>query len=188
MNKADARYKKSRAAIIDAGIEVLLANPNAGMSEIAQAAGVGRATLYRHFETRNELVQALTILCLEETDEILQPVKDAGLTGLSAISASIDLIVPMADKYRFLMSLSAIAAEDATVKRIYRRQLKELYDLVEVAKDAGEIDSNLPTAWVVGSYDALLNTAWELVEQNQLTSVDAAVYFKRSFAASVAPG
>ena len=42
-----------------AGIETLLADRSAGMSEIARNAGIGRATLYRHFETREALVKKL---------------------------------------------------------------------------------------------------------------------------------
>ena len=185
MNKVDARYQKSRAAIVEASIQLLLSNPDASMSEIALAAGVGRATLYRHFETRDELIKALTLLCLEETDEVLKPVKDNNLKGLEAIVESIKVIVPMAERFRFLMSLTSIGEADPTINRAYRRQLNELIGYVEDGKKAGEIAQSIPTDWVVASYDALLNAAWTLVQYNKLETDQATDLFINSFTASL---
>ena len=47
----DARIKRSRTAIIEAGLECLNQNNEASLTDIANQAGVGRATLYRLFET-----------------------------------------------------------------------------------------------------------------------------------------
>ena len=101
-HKKDRRIVQSEQAIIEAGISALLLNPSAGMSEIAQFAGVGRATLYRHFESREALIRKLAIVCAEETDIALEPY--AHLTGRAAIEAVIDVLVPMADRFRFLIA------------------------------------------------------------------------------------
>ena len=45
--RADA--ERSIAAILDAAVQVLAARPDAGMGEIAKAAGVARQTVYAHF-------------------------------------------------------------------------------------------------------------------------------------------
>jgi AcrR family transcriptional regulator len=56
--RADAQ--RNRAALVDAAREVMgRRGLDAPLDEIAQAAGVGNATLYRHFRTRRELVQAV---------------------------------------------------------------------------------------------------------------------------------
>ena len=187
MNRPDVRYQRSRTAIVEASIQLLLSNPDASMSEIALAAGVGRATLYRHFETRDDLIKALTLLCLEETDEVLLPLKEQGLTGLQAILESIKVIVPMAERFRFLMSLASIGATDETVNRAYQRQLNELTGYVEQAKAAGDISESLPVDWVVATYDALLNAAWTLVQWERATPEEATRLFLRTFRASLAP-
>lgn len=187
MTKVDARYQKSREAIVEAAITRLLANPEASVSEIALAAGVGRATLYRHFETRQDLINALTLLCLDETDQALQPIVAAGLTGLDAIVASIQVIMPMAARFRFLMSLADSDTLDRTVKLAYQRQLDELTTYVEQGKADGAITAALPTAWVVASYDAQLNAAWSLVQFGQLTEAEATSAFISSFRASLMP-
>ena len=55
--RADA--ERNRSAIIDAATVVLGANLQASMQDVAAAAGVSRATLYRHFSNREQLIEAL---------------------------------------------------------------------------------------------------------------------------------
>jgi serine phosphatase RsbU (regulator of sigma subunit) len=54
--RADAEQNFSR--IIDAAVELLARQPAASIEQIAAFAGLGRATVYRHFPTRTELVEA----------------------------------------------------------------------------------------------------------------------------------
>ena len=176
-----AKVTQSRLAIEEAGISVLLRNPDAGMSEIALAAGIGRATLYRHYDSREVLVQALARKCLDETDVLVQPIKQAGLQGRAAIEATIEVLTPMAARFRFLMSLWVIAAEDKAVNQIYQRQLEELSELVVQAQAAGEIDPDLSVTWVVYLFDAILNNAWLMVESGEMNTDEAALAFSRSF-------
>ncbi|MEH3053409.1 MAG: TetR/AcrR family transcriptional regulator [Patulibacter minatonensis] len=62
--RADARRNRDR--ILDAAVDVLAADPRAGLPEVAQAAGVSRATVYRHFPDIATLRAAL----VEDAQEI----------------------------------------------------------------------------------------------------------------------
>ena len=55
--RSDAR--RNRDAIVAAALEALTESPDASLNAIAKRAGVGNATLYRHFQTREELVLAV---------------------------------------------------------------------------------------------------------------------------------
>jgi AcrR family transcriptional regulator len=54
--RSDAR--RNRDAILAAALDALTEAPDASLNAIAKRAGVGNATLYRHFPTREELVLA----------------------------------------------------------------------------------------------------------------------------------
>lgn len=55
--RADAQANKDR--ILDVAREAFIADPAASLNSIANAAGVGAGTLYRHFPTRESLVLGL---------------------------------------------------------------------------------------------------------------------------------
>jgi serine phosphatase RsbU (regulator of sigma subunit) len=64
--RADAEVNAERVLL--AAAELLPAEPDASISEIAAAAGVSRATVYRHFGSRVELVAAARERSLQSTD------------------------------------------------------------------------------------------------------------------------
>jgi AcrR family transcriptional regulator len=51
--------ERTGETILDSAMDALTEDPSAGMVAIAERAGVGRATLYRHYPTREALVDAL---------------------------------------------------------------------------------------------------------------------------------
>ncbi|SFO87333.1 TetR/AcrR family transcriptional regulator [Actinomadura madurae] len=57
---------RNRLSILSAAREVLAADPDASMDDIAAAAGMVRRTLYGHFPTRRDLVAALVQVGAEE--------------------------------------------------------------------------------------------------------------------------
>ena len=178
-SKKDKRLIQSEKAIIEASIETLLANPSAGMSEIALAAGVGRATLYRHFESREALIERLILLSVEELRAASAPIQH--LTGRAAIEAYIEVKMPLADRFHFLTTLWTGQEESEAVQQIDAQLIHEMATLVEQAKAAGDINPTLPTKWIVSFYEGTLMAAWWLIAAGDLTIDDAVSYVKHSF-------
>lgn len=65
-----ADWVANRQAILAGAREVLSAQPDAPMAQIAQAAGVHRGTLYRHFERREDLLLEVGLAHLRELREV----------------------------------------------------------------------------------------------------------------------
>ncbi len=92
----------SRDAIIEAAFDVFGRDPSAPLSDIAALAGVGRATLHRHFAGREDLIIELTKIAIEELDTAVQAaVKDAPNYTV-ALERSLHAVVPLANRNWFL--------------------------------------------------------------------------------------
>ena len=67
MTRSDASRLRTRSAIIDAAATILAARGElASMDQIAASAGIGRATLYRYFASREQLVSAMAAASVHE--------------------------------------------------------------------------------------------------------------------------
>jgi len=177
--KKDQRLVQSEEAIVEAGIKTLLNNPSAGMSDIANAAGVGRATLYRHFPSREELIRRIALLCLSETERAFKPFEH--LRGREAIEKIFDVLMPFAARFRFLGKLWSLVEEDAEILAIEARMDREMGFLFDEAKKTGVLNASLPTAWIKVLFDNVLDAGWVMIEDGDATPQEAAHLAKISF-------
>src|SRR3954447_18126870 len=64
---SDAR--RNRRTVLDAAVALLAERPQETMQEIADASGLGRTTVYRHFPRRQDLIDALSESVLRKAAE-----------------------------------------------------------------------------------------------------------------------
>ncbi|MEF2979317.1 TetR/AcrR family transcriptional regulator [Subtercola sp. YIM 133946] len=79
----------TRDRILDVALEVLGENPEAGMGDIASAAGVVRRTVYGHFPTRSDLVRTLAQRAVGEIEAVLTEVTGAEVSGAVVTGAEV---------------------------------------------------------------------------------------------------
>ena len=166
----------SRAAISRAALELLATNPAASLSEVATRAGVGRATLHRHFKARPDLVRALALEALDATDEAC-----AGLerlpTARAALEHMFEALVPLGAQYAFL---ARCPVNDPEVERRYAGQVESLRGLVQGLRGEGLVAADVPDAWAIKLIDDLVWMAWSLVASGDVAPRDAAALAVRT--------
>lgn len=159
-------------AIIEAAFRLYRENPSASLGEIASLAGIGRATLHRHFSSRDDLLVALAKVATEELDLAANKAAESAQSYTEAIKLILHAMVPLADRAWFLYRE---AAQDNTdLQKDYEGQLAEMVELVDAAKEEGGLASSQSTFWIVQAFDGLLFAAWEMVRAEEATPRQAA--------------
>jgi len=154
-------------AILEAAFDILVENPGASLSDIAKRAGVGRATLHRYYTSRDELLSALTKAAIEEMDAAAEKACIDTPSCTEALRRTLYALVPLGDRYRFMVDQKFDALPD--IAREFERQRQQTEELVEGAKKEGQFDAAVPTSWIVRAYDYLLYAAWESVKAQEVT-------------------
>lgn len=161
----------TRNAIIEAAFEVFAENHAASLGDVAQRAGVGRATLHRHFPGRPELMRALAKIAMAELDNAVEKATANATSYEEGFRLSLFAIVPLANRQWFLANEGLEA--DPEIAVAYDASLKELRRDVEEAKAEGAFDPHVPTAWIVEAYENLVYAAWSLVRSGEATPKQA---------------
>jgi AcrR family transcriptional regulator len=106
MESARARaMNDTRNRILDVALDVLGQNPDAGMGDIAVAAGVVRRTVYGHFPTRADLVRTLAGRAVDEMTAVLTEVDVPNHAPDVVWVAFVARLWPLAHRYRVLVAL-----------------------------------------------------------------------------------
>ncbi|MEA5360916.1 TetR/AcrR family transcriptional regulator [Amycolatopsis sp., V23-08] len=96
---------ETRDRILDVALDLLGENPDAGMGDIAAAAGVVRRTVYGHFPSRLDLVRTLMQRAVAEMTAVLTDVDASGTEADAMWVEFIARVWPVAHRYRVLLAL-----------------------------------------------------------------------------------
>jgi AcrR family transcriptional regulator len=134
---------ETRDRILDVALDVLGANPDAGMGDVAAAAGVVRRTVYGHFPSRLDLVRTLTERAVAEMTAVLADVNASDAEADAAWVEFIARVWPVAHRYRVLLALRR--GEYGEAIHALLGPLDELLaDLVKRGQDSDVFARHLP--------------------------------------------
>jgi TetR/AcrR family transcriptional repressor of mexCD-oprJ operon len=133
------------AAILDAAAEVLAARgAQASMSDVAAAAGVARATLYRYFPSRDALLDELARVAVGDAAERLAGASLDRVPAPEGVLRAVRALVGVGD-YFVLLERERARAGPGEYERNVGRSLRQI---LERGQAAGEIRNDVPAAWL----------------------------------------
>lgn len=164
--RADA--ERNIAAIVSAGVELLSANPNVSMAEVARQAGVGRVTLYAHFPSREVLVEAVVARTIREAETLLAEQNLDSLPADEGVEVLLRASWPVLDRFRRVRVAAQAELGEERLRRQHDEAFAHVDRLVSRGRREGVFRTDLPRAWLVTTVYAMLHAAADEVEAGRL--------------------
>lgn len=110
-----SRTLLTRARILEAARQELGRDPDSSLSDIAEAAGVVRRTVYGHFSGRAALVEGLVEEAAQALRQALVAPRVPAADAVTELACFVLAVWPVADRYRILLRL---APQDLGAERV----------------------------------------------------------------------
>lgn len=156
--RADAR--RNVEAIIEAAVACLANDPDASVASVASAAGVGRITLYGHFKTRAELVDAALVRTLERADEVLAATDTTG-DPAEALARLVAASWQIVHQFRNILLAAHRELPAERIRGVHDRIMRRVQSLIERGQRGGEFRTDLPKHWLITTTVSLMHAAAE---------------------------
>jgi TetR/AcrR family transcriptional regulator, mexCD-oprJ operon repressor len=165
--RADAR--RNIAAILEAATTCLARDPDASINDIAAAAGVGRMTLYGHFDSRAVLVATVAERAIASSEAELGSVD---LTGDPAAVLTRLLIASWRLTHRF--GALVVAAETSlppdTLRDAHEEPIKRVRTILRRGRREGCFRTDVPLEWQVTTIQSILHGASAAVHRGEFSA------------------
>jgi AcrR family transcriptional regulator len=168
-----ATAERNIEAIVDAAEVLLGRGAAATTTAVAAEAGLSRVTVYAHFPTREELLEAVAERAVRRA---LARVEEAGIADLPPFEA-LDTLVDH-------RAIAAAAAEHLGRDRLMRAHdalMAPITALVERGREEGVFRTDLPTRWLVSTYFALMHACGDDVRAGVLDAREAVPLLRTTF-------
>ncbi|MDI3420276.1 TetR/AcrR family transcriptional regulator [Streptomyces luteolus] len=158
-----------RTQVLRSAAALLSRKSTATMDEVARAAGIGRATLHRHFAGREALVRALEEMGIQELEAAIDAAAlDEGQAD-DAVRRLVAEVEPLGPLLSFLVGENQLfegdqqnegwARLDARVSRLFRR-----------GQEQGVFRIDLTPAWLTEAFYGLVGAGAWAVQDGRLAA------------------
>jgi AcrR family transcriptional regulator len=161
----------TRPSLLDVAAQALVADPAASLAEVAEAAGIGRTTLHKHYATRDDLLRAVGHRVIDLWEQAVTKVagRDDPDGGLGALIAA---MVPVGPQLAFLWRTPAFDHVSEFEERWLTEQERTLA-VLNRAQDLGVLGTDVPGWWLLRLFYSVIYIAAEAVRDGELAPLDA---------------
>ncbi|MCX5113693.1 TetR/AcrR family transcriptional regulator [Streptomyces sp. NBC_00378] len=160
-----------REQVLRSAAALLTRKSTATMDEVAKAAGIGRATLHRHFAGRDALVKALESLGIQEFEAALDAAALDEGAAPEALRRLVAAVEPSAGLLSFLVTENQLF-EGAEVNEGWNRLDARVSALFRRGQERGEFRIDLTPAWLTEALYGLISSGAWAVQDGRVASQD----------------
>lgn len=169
--RADA--ERNTAAIVDAGLDCFLADPQASMAAVARAAGVSRVTLYSHFPTREALLDAALDRAVDEAAAALEALDGEEGSVEEALGLLTRSSWRLLDRHSAVFAAVSAALPPERLRERHDRILAPVRRLIGRGRESGELRADLSADWLVTVVYSLVHAAAAEVQAGRMAPAEA---------------
>lgn len=147
-NVVQSKNRRTRNAILDAAVIVLAQRPTASMTEIADAAEVGRSTLHRYFPERSELITAIFRMAVDRMSTALTAAKLAEGPAEQALRRAVHAYFELSPALIQVCLEGQQHGDDGWLITAFEEADRPVSELITRALAEGYVDPALSPEWV----------------------------------------
>jgi TetR/AcrR family transcriptional regulator, mexCD-oprJ operon repressor len=168
-----ATAERNVQAILDAAEALLERRAPASIAGVAAESGLSRVTVYAHFPTLDELLEAVVERAVQRSTAAL----DAAEPTAGPVADALDRVIAAAwralDRHGAIAEGAAARLSPDALARAHEGGHQRLHDLFERGRREGAFRTDLPTDWLVSSCFALIHACGQEVRAGRLDAASA---------------
>src|SRR5687768_7583342 len=129
------------------------------MSEIARRAGVVRATIYVHFPTRTDLLDAVMDYAVAQVVDAMRGAEPSSGEPAQAVERVLRATWRQLAQFHGLLALNTARLSAEELHRRHLPVLDQLEPLIERGQQQGAFRSDLPVSWLLAVTRSIVHTA-----------------------------
>jgi len=159
-------------AIVEAAIRLLAVDPDTSVNDIARAAGVGRVTLYGHFDSRTALVREVVERAIHSSNEALDAV-DLDGDPREALGRLLEATWHVTHRFGALVVAGTQALPPEELRRAHEEPAARVLSLLARGRDSGAFRDDMPIDWQVTVIQAVMHGASAAVHRGEISAEEA---------------
>ncbi len=164
--RSDAR--RTHARILRAATELILSRQQLSMSGLARAAGVSRPTLYDHFASVEDVVEAAVERAVALGLQAPELDHDDGANPPERMAQLLRTRWQSLADHTELYRLASEVLPPGRMQAVHQNTVGNVTELIDIGKRTGDFRDDLPTEWLVAVVYGLLHQAAEEVLAGRL--------------------
>jgi len=165
--------ERNLEAICDAAERLLERGVEPTIAAVATEAGLSRVTVYAHFRTRQDLLEAVAGRAVERCLAAYEAAETAEMDPLEALERLIGVGWQVLEQASAVVQATARQLPSERRHRLHEPILAPIHELIRRGQDQGRFREDVPSEWLLACFYALVHAAADGVHAGQIAS-DAA--------------
>jgi TetR/AcrR family transcriptional repressor of mexCD-oprJ operon len=182
-----ATAERNVTAILDAAEALLRERQQASIAAVAARAGVSRVTVYAHFATRQAILEAVVERAVARAVTAFDAATSGAASAPEALERAITASWAELSRHTGIAEAAAAQLSPEALRKAHDAGNAHARRMFEAGMERGEFRDDVPSAWLVSVYHALLHAAGDDVRAGRLDSDTALHALITTMRAAFAP-